>query len=333
MKVNSKFNINNNLHHSIKPQTFTGKTLKDFKTLKKNADALKDIVSIQNLGLNSIKNVRSGEYGTICKGSIPLRNFNDYINKEQLFNLYKKGISTNRNGYARSFLKTSADNPVSTSYVHDCSVMYLHNKDTNTHTLYHTLWNTQKKHFKFLINNLMPEGVTNAGLAPGCKYWTTRHEWTLQNMFNAIKEVNNDTIVNVYHNNSPYPEIVGHKGKLFEIPNRGVLVQKCIEPRDYGQASFSISDIQEIHTIDRIEQDWTTKDDLTKLKNEFIQSDYDIEIKKVLSNLIDRYVEALEKIEHCETKADLINLKITQGIDFIKQFYDKINERLTKLFI
>lgn len=333
MKINTEFYIYNTSYHNTKNQTFTSKTLKNLKTLKKNANALKDIVSIQNLGLNSIKKVSSGEYGTICKGSIPLRNFNDYINEEQLFNLYKKGISTNRNGYANSFLKTSADNPISTSYVHDCSVMYLHNKDTNTHMLYHTLWNTPKKHFKFLINNLMPEGVTNAGLAPGCKYWTTRHEWTLQDMFKAIKEVNNDTIVNVYHNNSPYPEIVGHKGKLFEIPNREVLAQKCIEPRDYGQASFQISDIQDFHTLEKIENNWNTTDDLKQMKAEFNQSDYDIEIKKVLSNIIDKYIEALEKIDNCQTKADLINLKITQGIDFVKQFYDKINERLTKLFI
>ena len=89
MKVNPKFNINNNLHHNIKQQTFTGKTLKDLKRLNKNPNGFKDVISLQTLGLSSIKNVSSGEYGTICDGSIPLRNFNDYVNQENLFNLFK----------------------------------------------------------------------------------------------------------------------------------------------------------------------------------------------------------------------------------------------------
>ena len=55
MKVNPKFNINNNLHHNIKQQTFTGKTLKDLKRLKKNPNGFKDVISLQTLGLSSIK--------------------------------------------------------------------------------------------------------------------------------------------------------------------------------------------------------------------------------------------------------------------------------------
>ena len=333
MKISTNLNIHKNTYNTT-PKTFTGNAINNFKNLVNTPNKFVDIVSIQAFGLKDIKNIRTGEFGTICDGSMPLRNFNDYVNQKNLSNIFKTGISTNRNGYAHSFLKTSADNPISTSFVHDCSVMYLYNRNTNTHMLYHSLWNVSKKHFEFIIKNFMPEGVTNAGITPGHRMWIYRHEYTLPAMFNAIKEVSPDTVVKVYHNNSPFPEIVGHKGSLFEIPNRDFLSQmkKTDSPRDFGQASFQISDIGEYNTLDKIDNENITLEDLKRLKTEFNQKDYDIEVKKVLNSLIDQYTMVLEKMKSLNQKDESFNLKPSQALEFMKGIYKIIKEEVTRFY-
>lgn len=333
MKISTNLNIHKNTYNTT-PKTFTGNAINNFKNLVNTPNKFVDIVSIQAFGLKDIKNIRTGEFGTICDGSMPLRNFNDYVKQKKLSNIFKTGISTNRNGYAHSFLKTSADNPISTSFVHDCSVMYLYNRNTNTHMLYHSLWNASKKHFEFIIKNFMPEGVTNAGITPGHRMWIYRHEYTLPAMFNAIKEVSPDTVVKVYHNNSPFPEIVGHKGSLFEIPNRDFLSQmkKTDSPRDFGQASFQISDIGEYNTLDKIDNENITLEDLKRLKTEFNQKDYDIEVKKVLNSLIDQYTMVLEKMKSLNQKDEAFNLKPSQALEFMKGIYKIIKEEVTRFY-
>ena len=285
-------------------------------------------------GLSSIDNVKCGKFGTICDGSIPLSNFLEHIKQFNLKNITKNGISTNRDGYAPSFLKTSANNPISTSYVHDCSVMYLFNENTNTHTLYHSLWNIPKNNFKFIAKNFMPEGVTHAALAPGNKIWTSRHYWTLPTMFDAIKENNPNTIINVYHNNSLYPEIVGYKGSLFEIPNRDVLAQlrKTDNPKDFGQASFQISDIKDCDTLDIIDRDKITIQELKQLKEDFNQRDYDIEVKKVLNSIIEQYITVLGEIKSLNLKTEITKFKPSQILELLKNLYQIIQDEVTKYY-
>ena len=67
--------------------------------------------------------------------------------RETLDKLYKRGLSTNTEGWSDCFLKSGADNPLSTSSVYDCSVMYLFNKDTNTHFLYHSYYKKNQDEF------------------------------------------------------------------------------------------------------------------------------------------------------------------------------------------
>lgn len=206
MRVHTKINTYNTPYTPIANPNFE-------KRVK--ASQIKKLTPLETLnknqGIKNIKNIRAGEYSTICDGSTPMRKFFHILKKLTPYAIKKRGISTNTYGYAPSFLKTSADNPISTSFVHDCSVMYLYNKKTNTHTLYHSLWDIPKKNFKFIIKNFMPEGVTHAAIAPGNCTWVEKHRFTLPDMFNAIKESDPNTIINVYHSKTLYPEIVGYK--------------------------------------------------------------------------------------------------------------------------
>ena len=61
--------------------------------------------------------------GTKCRNSIPLRKFWDFFEIDK--KTFLKGFSTNKDGFANCFLKTKSCIPISTSDIHDCSVMYL----------------------------------------------------------------------------------------------------------------------------------------------------------------------------------------------------------------
>ena len=58
-----------------------------------------DIFVKQNIddvyGIMKIKKVHSGKFGTMCKNSIPLKNFEEQFAHETLDKLYKRGLSTN----------------------------------------------------------------------------------------------------------------------------------------------------------------------------------------------------------------------------------------------
>ncbi|MCM1266158.1 MAG: hypothetical protein NC200_08165 [Candidatus Gastranaerophilales bacterium] len=191
-------------------------------------------------GVQSINNVRQGFYGSVCDGSVPLKNFfYDFLSKDERLNVLARGLSTNKQGIANSYLKGSADKPFSTSCVFDCSVMYLFNKNTNTHLLYHAAPSTSLDEYDAVIKELMPEGFTHACISPGDSRYSFIHRYSLKTMFSSIKDSNRDAVVNVYHQSSRYPEIVGYKGKLFELPNINFIDQSFGR---YGQASFNIQE-------------------------------------------------------------------------------------------
>lgn len=284
-----------------------------------------------NRGLNSLKNIRKGEFGTICIGSIPLKPFWKEFNATEHKKLKQIGISTNADGIPRSFLKSTAEKPLSTSFVHSCSVMYLYNKHTNTHFLYHASESVPKKELKYMVKNFMPEGCTHAVITPGDAYWADIHKISLPGIFDAIKETYPNTIINVCHMSSQYPEIVGYKGKLYEIPNRDVILQIGPHFEDYGQASFKISDIEGFNTIDKIKYDAYTKETTEKVKDYFYKKNWDNELKKVLFGIIDKKVKTIEAIENCKTFEDLKNIIEQLGDITNPEYYMAIHEKL-KLF-
>ena len=82
-------------------------------------------------------------------------------------------------------MKTQAHKPISTSFVHDCAVMYLYNDKTKTHAMYHAAPSTKVKRLNFFIKTLMPEGFTHASIVPGDYSFYKEQEPNMKNMFNT----------------------------------------------------------------------------------------------------------------------------------------------------
>lgn len=288
-------NINRSTNQNINPQ-FLGlraksKTLSDVLALQPNkfrceANAISEITNVHPFILG----------GTQCNNSIPLKNFWDFFESD---GRYIKGFSTNKDGYANSFLKTKANVPLSTSFVHDCSVMYLFNKNTKTHALYHAHSKCPKETLKFIIDTLMPEGITKGAIVPGDHLFFQEHKRNMENMLKLMKDKNPDTLINVYNSSTRYPEIVGYKGFMYEIPNKKVIEQRCsgdFEPWDFGQSSFKIANLQGFNTFDNINI-CKTSDELLKLKKSFKDAKFPKETLAILNNQVEKRLEILQEIE------------------------------------
>ena len=143
MQVTKIYNSFNNLtENKCNRPTFGHAKLKHLYT--------KDFFVKSDLKLASLSEIKDitpvAFAGTKCRGAIMLKNFWDTIapkNLKKKFILSRQGLSTNKNGFADSFLKTQAHKPISTSFVHDCAVMYLYNDKTKTHAMYHAAPNTK----------------------------------------------------------------------------------------------------------------------------------------------------------------------------------------------
>lgn len=302
-----------------------------FGGIKLTSKLPKDIFIRQNNHLNNgfdyLQNVRAGKYGTICEGSLPLKPFWRGFNQDECLKLKRIGLSTNTQGYPRSFLKSSADKPLSTSYVHSCSVMYLYNKPTNTHFLYHASEDVLKSELDYMVKNFMQEGCTHAIIKPGDGYWAYFHQFTLNDMFNSIRQNVPDAIINVCHDSTKYPEVVGYKGMLYEIPNKKVLLQNTLEPEDYGQASFTISDIQGCDTIDEIKYDAFNREAIEMLKKKFEKKDWDIEIKKVLNKILEGRKVVIEEIQNCKNCQDVKKFLTSHDKSFAETYWRVLAEK------
>lgn len=199
--------------------------------------------------------------GTKCRNSIPLRKFWDFFEIDK--KTFLKGFSTNKDGFANSFLKTKSCIPISTSYIHDCSVMYLFNKETKTHALYHAAPDCKLETLNFMIKTLMPEGFTKGAIIPGDSIFYRKHRHNMENMFNLMKQSNPHALINVYHGTTRYPEITGYKGFVYEIPNKKVkeqMLDGILDAEDFGQATFKILNLQGYNTFENINL-CSTKDD------------------------------------------------------------------------
>lgn len=312
---NNKTYCHNNVHK--KEQNFCAKrpttTLKDIFTRKITK------------GLTSITEIKAGEFGTICKGSIPLSNFFRETDKRKIPNLMRRGLSTNNTGGAYSFLKSSADNPISTSFVQDCSVMYLYNKADNTHFIYHIYREVKRKELDFLIKHFMPNGYSNAAIVPGSKYFKYEHERYLSDIFEAIRTNNPNAKINVYHFSSRSPEIVGYKGMVYEIPNKAISeqIKNGADPyfmRDLPQATFKIQDIRVSPDLYDLSCCNDSKS-VNEMKQKIKKSKYDREIKQVFYNILDARLADIQRIENCSTMEELDGLaKNLYGNDIQSHF-------------
>lgn len=289
----------------------------------------RSVIEPLSQGLKEIRKVHAGEYGSVCEGSIPLSNFFDLIPACEHSELIKRGLSTNKNGAPHCFLKSSADNPLSTSSVFDCSVMYLFNEKTNTHFLYHASPYEKKDTLDFIVKQFMPEGVTHACLSPGRKEHAYIHGQILPQMFSVIKKNNNkNVVINVLHQSSTYPEIVGYKGMLFEIPNKTV---DMTNNATYGQATFKISDLRDENTFIKLRQDCISSTHVDYQKDDLISKDWDVEIQKVMTQMIDKRAKIISEIEKCQTKEDLQKVVLRNDTRTMREYLSVIAMQYYKI--
>lgn len=285
----------------------------NFQAQQLSVPLLNKLFTRNNSGLSGIYDIAKGEFGTVCRGSIPLTNFwESILSRAELKTILKTGQSTNRDGFARSFLKASADVPISSSFIHDCSLMYLFNNNTNTHMLYHAESCATQEDLNYIIDTLMPEGFTDGIIKPGCVYFSDEHHRNLYNMFDIMKSKNPKATVNVYHDSSFFPEVVGYKGKLYEIPNAEVEAQQNAGfdvVKDYGQATFKIIDMQNTSTIYQIMYDCNSVKECIKVKEYFQKLKYPIEIINLLLSRLDKKMSYLMAIENAKTPEELADVE------------------------
>ncbi len=285
--------------------------------------------------INEIKDILPVAFaGTKCEGAFMLPDFWKSIAPKNLAKMLKLklcGLSTNKDGYADSFLKTYANRPVSTSFVHDCAVMYLYNDKTKTHAMYHAAPNTKVKKLDFMIKTLMPEGFTNACIIPGDYSFYREQEPNMKNMFQLIKQNNPQAVINVFYGISRFPEITGYKGQVFQIPNKEVEKQMksgILDATDFGQASFRISDTGGYNTFDFIYGECDTIEELERLKDRFQKKKFPKLIFEILSKEIEKQKDVLTLINKSESLEELNNWNEIFTEDKFKTVFLKKREEI-----
>ena len=254
----------------------------------------------------------AGIYGTRCDNSKPLADFFCRFKKDAIDELKKRGLSTNIDGIANSFLKSKWDNPISTSGVYDCSVMYLANENTKTHFLYHLYKDADYDKTVKIIKQLMPEGFTYAAIVPGDSRNVTVHKKYLHEVYNAIKDLSKDGKVQIHHFNSKSPEIVGYEGYIYEIPRENYSYA--------GQSSFNIEDINYYDKF-YLADIYQSTGSLEQLQQLISADMIDIEAKKVQQKYIQDKIDSLKPknkiLEYFIEIKDKIN-KVIENIILIK---------------
>ena len=326
MKVNSSNITYKSGTKNYKYQNFTG--LFSYKNLNNIFSRNKQTLQ---KNLTAIRRVKPGVYGTECAGSIALSDFEKQFTPEELTKIHNKGLSTNIDAWADALLKSSADNPLSTSSVYDCSVLYAFNDKKNTHFLYHSYFDVGRDFFESILKTFMPENYSKACIIAGDSNWWERHSQTIPQMFKALKGLNKNAIVNVFHVNSELPEIVGYKGSVFEIPNR----RTALGLSDKGQASFEICDIKSNNILGQINYQAITSKKTELLRKYFEEQNFDKEILKILNKLLDERLIKIKRIEACKTLEELnrlINDKETfNQLQFLNAFNIQKQKILTAL--
>ena len=292
-----------------------------FRGLKLHRLSLKDSFRIKKTHyINELVGIIAGEYGTTCKDSQPLSNFfGQFKSKKEIQNIKKLGLSTNDAGCAYSFLKSKADRPLSTSFVHDCSVMYLYNERKNTHFLYHIHKDEKEEEILAIINLFMPEGYSHASIVPGDKYWADTHRRYLPEVYSAIKKGASNVKVSVFHCSSERPEIVGYKGKMYEIPNKFYskpYIEKFSQG-DRGQATFSIRDFRIYTTLYNANSSNSISDLQKNIYEIKHSSQYTPELRQILYKIINERIDSLKELENLKTKSEFEEFIKQKGLDYM----------------
>ena len=170
----------------------------------------------------------------------------------------------------------------------------------------------------------MPEGFSHAALVPGDKYFFSRHSNYLPKIFEVIKSKEPKAIVSVYHFMSTLPEVVGYKGKVYQIKNAH---------DTNGQATFKIQDYK-TYEIFKVVNSCNTLEELQAAEKCIKGANkYSKYIKEILLNALNHRQTMIKKIQNCQTQEKLDELINAQEEEFLwgdlmgLRFYAPIAER------
>jgi len=266
---------------------------------------MEDVFTYNQTGIkkiNEITGVKFGVQGTQCDGSYPLvnffRQFKDKTRKIELQTILQKGKSTNTDGVAYCLLKDAANVPLSTSGLYSCSVIYLFNKNNNKHLLYHVYHEMEPEELSGVIETFMPEKYTKASIIPGRNTFIYNY---LQKIFKTLKSSVPDAPITVRHFSTPYPEIVGYKGEVFEIPNKkylqGLKAGK-LQSSGNGQATFKIVNLDTFIIFNEI-NNCNKLEDITYFKEIYSREAKYKTILPELLKLLNEREKSLKQIQKC----------------------------------
>ena len=126
------------------------------------------------------------------------------------------GFSTESGGYGGGWIKASCDTPLSTKDVHTCALVSLVNENTNEQLMYHVYSHTTSGKIKELIQNEFPR-FNKVNIMPGDQFQTNS---TVNNILEAVNEVNPKAIRQYYHMPVENPEVVSIHGDLKYLENK-----------------------------------------------------------------------------------------------------------------
>ena len=151
---------------------------------------LKDCVSVEpNDFIEVYPNMFRTNYRYI--NSKAAKSFKPFINEQTL----NKGLSTKPNIGGVSLIGRY-DQPIGTSGVGDCAVIFMYDSKKNIHSFYHSYSFTSIDEIRSNLSKIMPEGFDRIIIVPGSNPNTAK---TASNLFAAAKDINKDAIVEFKH--------------------------------------------------------------------------------------------------------------------------------------
>lgn len=164
----------------LKPDTFN---------LSGSVKRIKDYVSVEPKDFIEVYPNMHTNYRHI--DSKPAKSFEPFINEHTL----NKGLSTQPN-IGDVSLKGGYDQPLGTSGVGDCAVIFMYNSKQNIHSFYHAFSHRSSEEIASKLREIMPEGFDRVIIVPGSNPVTAE---TASSLFGAAKNINKEAVVEFKH--------------------------------------------------------------------------------------------------------------------------------------
>jgi len=172
----------------------------------------------------------------------------------------------------------------------------------------------------------MPEGYNHAAIVPGNKHFYYVHENYLPKVYDAISDNSPKVKIKAYHFFTQSPEIVGHKGKMYEIPNRKIAeqIRSGVDPyyiEDSPQATFKIQDMKIHSELYRLSC-CDNYESVNLMKEKIKSKAIDNEIKKIFERILNNRLNNIRKIEQCVTIEELNSVEKSITNSDMQYYFD-----------